>query len=293
MPKVKCPIPGCDYETEDLDAVIVAALITAHTTTHSPAGAATAAKVEKVKRPVISAAGTSEEWSYFESRWADYVDATKITGRDKVEQLLECCDEQLRKDLTRSAAGSLANKPEAEVLTAIKNLAVREENTMVARVTLHNMRQDRDEPERKFGARLRGQAGVCKFLVKCPGCDVDVNYTDAILHDALTRGITDPEIQLDLLGDKNKDMTLEDVFQFVEAKEAGKRSASRLLDSHAVDAARSTYKMSKQATKKDSSDPCGYCGNAGHGKSAPSRIRRSQCPAYGHFCANCDRYHHY
>jgi hypothetical protein len=61
----------------------------------------------------------------------------KIAGRDKVVQLIECCDEQLRKDLTRSAGGSLTNKTEQEVLAAIKKLAVREENTMVARVTLH------------------------------------------------------------------------------------------------------------------------------------------------------------
>ncbi|CAG2231646.1 unnamed protein product [Mytilus edulis] len=138
MPAVQCPIPGCEYVTDDLDAAIVAVLITVHSTTHAP-GPVTAAKVEKVKRPVISTAGTSEEWAYFESRWSDYVEATKIAGRDKVVQLLECCDEQLRKDLTRSAGGSLTNKPVQEVLAAIKKLAVREENTMVARVTLHNM----------------------------------------------------------------------------------------------------------------------------------------------------------
>ena len=66
----------------------------------------------------------------------------------------------LRKDLTRAAGGTLTNKTEAEVLAAIKTLAVREENIMVARVHLHNMRQDREEGVRGFGARLRGQAGV-------------------------------------------------------------------------------------------------------------------------------------
>ena len=66
MPAVQCSIPGCDYVTDDLDAAIVAALITAHCTTHAP-GPVTIAKVEKVKRPVISTAGTStsEEWVYF------------------------------------------------------------------------------------------------------------------------------------------------------------------------------------------------------------------------------------
>jgi hypothetical protein len=215
MPVVDCPIHGCDFRTADLDAVIVASLLTAHSTTHTHA-----AKIDKVRRPVITAAGTGEEWAYFLSRWSDYKDAaTKITGRDLVIQLLECCDEQLRKDLTRSAGGSLTNKNEADILAAIKKLAIRQENIMVARVTLHNMRQDRDEPIHAFGARLAGQAGVCKFIVKCPaeGCGQDVNYTNAILRDALTRGIADPDIQLDLLSDKNQDMTL-DVLQFVEAK---------------------------------------------------------------------------
>ena len=87
----------------------------------------------------MSSAGSSEDWAYFESRWADYVDATKLTGKDKVVQLLECCDDDLRKDLTRNSGGSLSNKTEEEVLAAIKRLAVQAENCMVARVHLHNM----------------------------------------------------------------------------------------------------------------------------------------------------------
>ena len=130
MPAVSCPIPGCDYATPDLDAAIVAALLTTHSAIHS---SGQAAKVEKVKRPTITAAGNSEEWAYFKSRWSDYVGATKITGKDRVVQLLECCDEPLRKDLTRAAGGSLTNKTEEVVLAAIKKLAVREENTTCGR----------------------------------------------------------------------------------------------------------------------------------------------------------------
>ena len=105
MPSVRCPIDGCTYETPDIDPVIAAALITTHATTHqSPGGVAAAAptaRPEKVKRPHISPAGTTEDWQYFKSRWSDYVKATKLNGTDKIIQLLECCDEQLRKDLTR------------------------------------------------------------------------------------------------------------------------------------------------------------------------------------------------
>ena len=61
--------------------------------------------------------------------------------------------------------------PEDQVFKAMKTLAIREENTMVARVTLHNMRQDCNEPVCAFRARLRGQASVCKFTQKCMGCE--------------------------------------------------------------------------------------------------------------------------
>ena len=128
MPTVKCPVPTCDYQTDDLDAVIVAALITAHNVTHANASSK---KVDKLKRPTISTSGMSEDWEYFKTRWDDYVRGTNISGGQVVIELLECCDEPLRKDLMRTY-GSLTNKTQTEVLKAIKCLAIREENKMVA-----------------------------------------------------------------------------------------------------------------------------------------------------------------
>ena len=53
----------------------------------------------------------------------------------------------------------LVAKPIYEVISTIKKLAVREENTMVARVQLHQMRQDRVKLICSFGTPLCGQAG--------------------------------------------------------------------------------------------------------------------------------------
>ena len=65
MPEIACPIEGCPYKTPDVEGVVAAALITTHATTHtSHAVDGTSAKVEKIKRPTISSAGTSEEWAY-------------------------------------------------------------------------------------------------------------------------------------------------------------------------------------------------------------------------------------
>ena len=90
---------------------------------------------------------------------------------------------------------------------------------------------------------------VCKFLLKCNNCDTDVNYADAILRDVLTCGLYDSEIQLELLGDQNQNMTLEQGFKFVKAKEAGRRSASKLMDSQDAESASSSYRRNKNADR--------------------------------------------
>lgn len=204
MPSIECPVPGCTYATPD-----TAALLTTHATTHAaltPPTAGASVKIERVRRPTIIPASTSEDSKYFLTRWDEYKAATKITGRDIIVQLLECCDEQLRKDLTRSSVGPMTGKTEAAILASIKTLAAREENAIVARVALNNMHQDQDESVRSFGTRFRGQAGVCKYVITCSGCDANVDYTEQILRDVLCRGIVDLDIQLELLG-QNQDIT--------------------------------------------------------------------------------------
>ena len=119
--------------------------------------------MEKLRRPSIALSGTAETWSYFLTRWGEYKRGTKLIGSDVVTQLLECCEEDLRKDLTRAAGKSLVDSDEKDVLSAIRALSVHAENIMVARVALSNMRQGHEEPIRSFHARLKGQAGTCKY----------------------------------------------------------------------------------------------------------------------------------
>ena len=123
---------------------------------------------------------------------------------------------------------------------------------MVARVTLQGMKQSHNEPVRAIGAKLRGQASVCKFMQQCPNCETNVDYIEAIIKHMLCRGLEDSEVQMDLLGNRNQDITLEQVLGFVEAKETGKRSASCLLLPHATDTvAGSTYRKQKKVPPKD------------------------------------------
>ena len=306
MATINCPAPGCDvtWPLSTPEPVLLRLLdihsATAHAAPARVSAPPVAAKAEKVRRPTVSAAGTSEAWAYFLQRWADYKQATHLTGSDVIFQLLECCDEDLRKDLTRTF-GALSSSDERTVLENIKSLAVRQENIMVARVRLQQMRQDRDEPVRAFAARLRGQAGVCNYRVKCPSevCNASVDYSGIMVRDALIRGLNDEEIRLDILGESRQDMSLEDALSYAEAKESGKRSASRLLieDSPVVTtAAVSSYRRSERQRydpdeTRSSTSACGYCGRSGHSSSRQERTKK--CPAFGKKCTKCGMAHHF
>ena len=152
------------------------------------------------------------------------------------------------KDLARAAGKSLMSSDEIDVMTAMKALAVRAENTMVARIALSNMRQGHEEPNRSFYARIKGQADTCKYEMKCTKaeCDQVNDFTEEILRNVIARGIADQEIQLGLIGEKTQDVPLKDMLEYIEANESGKRSSSRLLDPQCKDAAISSYRRGKQ-----------------------------------------------
>ena len=117
MAPIPCSAPDCTTTfQEGLDPQVLLALIQMHARTAHPLTADTraqspTAKPEKVKRPTITSSGTNEEFTYFCQRWNGYKLATKLTGNDVIYQLLECCDEPLRKDLTRTY-GNLTGEPD-------------------------------------------------------------------------------------------------------------------------------------------------------------------------------------
>ena len=307
MAPVKCPAPNCaETFQETLDSTVLLRLLDLHAqTAHPPTVAPQATpptKAEKVRRPSITQSGNSEDWSYFLARWQEYKQATRLQDNEVLFQLMECCEETLRKDLTRSY-GSLTDRTEAEALNCIRSLAVKPENILVARMKLLNLRQDRDEAVRSYAARLRGQAGICRFIkTKTCTCEreISIEYSDDIIRDTLIRGLEDDEIRLDVLGQCKQDDTLDDTLLYIEAKESGKRSAG-LLNGHTVTTANATssYKRaSKQLNRPTNSENhssliCSHCGQRGHGNGTNTRERSSKCPAYNHVCKKCEKRHHY
>ena len=142
MVALNCPIEGCTYATGGIEAAQVIALFTVHGYSHAPC-AYQQAKPDKLSRPKVSKENTSEDWEYFITRRDAYKTATRIADHDATLQLLECCEDSLRKDLHCSHSNiAMATEIDA-ALAAIKPLAVKAENAMVSRITLLTMTQDR------------------------------------------------------------------------------------------------------------------------------------------------------
>ena len=263
-------------------------------------------KVAAISRPSITSAGTAKEWKFFENQWRCYADATGIVGRPRVLQLLECCDLPLRRTLTQNARTQLNQETEATVLAAIKHLAVRSESDLIAKVTFRAMRQAHDEPVRNFCARLRAQADLCDFeeTERCEcGRDMTVHFSERHVADQICVGLSDVDIRQALMTDPIKKKTVDQTLIFVEAREEARRCAPQLTTTpDDLDAVHSSYRRSKRPAQgerplppqspQQTADTCSYCGGTGHGRNAPTRIRRHKCPAFNRDCTNCGKAHH-
>ena len=306
---IPCSAPDCLSTFRlDLPPDVLAKLLDLHARTAHPPTApqvpAPSTRGEKFRRPMIVTDGTSEDWLYFCQRWEEYKTATGLEGRKVVEQLLECAEEPLRKVITRTY-GTLTNETEPNALENIRLVAVRPTNILVARGDLQNIHQDRDETVRAYCARLRGQASVCKFKkTKQCSCtrptDVTIDYSDEMVRDALIRGLTDEDIRLEVLGQANQDMSLDETLLLIEAKESGRRSVTRLQanPTATVNASSSYRKRDKQkqsaaSNDANSSQVCGHCGKRGHGSGYNRTERVRMCPAYNTTCPKCGVLHHF
>ena len=85
----------------------------------------------------------------------------------------------------------VASMKEADLLNAIKRLAVKGESTLVQRIKLNRMAQSPGSSIRTFLASLRGQASLCQYKALCkePGRNHTFDYSDEIIKDNLVRGI--------------------------------------------------------------------------------------------------------
>ena len=299
----RCPRADCQYSTEDLEPAQAIIFLQIHGSEHqnlvpaprgNPAPAAQVVSSEKVKRPSVEPGITLERWNYFTSRWSRFKRLSNLDDAIVTAHLLECCDDELMLDLHRNNGDTLDTMNEENLLAEIKRLAVKGESQIISRVNLRRMCQDHQEDIRHYAARVKGQAALCNYIIRCPNCENHVSYADEEIKDQLCTGLSDPEIQKDVLA-CHDDKTTDELVTFIETRETGKRSQSALNTTAAVSKI-SAFRKSKnkppesvgaKSADDKKAEACLYCGEFGHGKQAYRNIRQTECPAWNKKCTNC------
>ena len=314
-----CEAENCTFKTEDITSeALLLQMITNHRQDKHGNPGATAMisdRAARPEKPSITTNMTSYQWINTVKYWELYKKAARITYEsDKITHLIMCCDTELKKQLF-SIHNDILDKSEKDALQIIQNIAVKSESIIVAQVKLVNSRQSPDEPIRSYYARLKGQAVICDYNVKklINGTEHSISYEEPMLKQIIASNMADPEIQVELLSHLNSitnTMTVNDMINFIEARENSKRSSIKLTTFHRSSAVNSTYRRNSRPPTSNHNNSnqqntntshqgtkCSHCNKFGHGNhwgSQGAHIRkRLGCPAYGRTCNKCKRLGHF
>ena len=305
--ELNCPIAGCNWKSQKLPVALADVLNTALTmhkdSDHSQPQAPTAPTPSlKLKSPSINAGSSPDQWSSFQRQWSMYKTGMNIPTSMCSTALFHCCHEDLMNDLMRDLQQDVSAMAESDLLAAIKRLAVKEESTLVHRIKLSKMTQAPGTPIRTFLAALRGQASLCRYTAQCKeqGCNHTYDYSNEIIKDNLIRGIADPEILSDLLGDPKTDRTLEETVCFIVQKEQGKATRAAVGDTTSTMSQYHPRARTHQPTPPTrENNQCWACGESQHGAGNDRNSRAKHCSAWsstcnkcsvkGHFSSNCSK----
>lgn len=280
MTILDCPIPGCGFQTADVDVIGAAAILNVHSHTHTnvnPAPAIQRSTAPKLVRPKIQHNSTCEDWNAFIRRWDTFRIGTAITDQAAPSQLLECADEKLGNIVLR-AHPNFTTKTLVDALATLKSIAVIPVALGVLRSELAAMRQDPDESFRTYAARVQGKAETCEFKTayhtNCSNCNNaingDVYYTDDVIRDVLLNGISDMDIRREALSTENiQTKPVTDVIAFVETRETA-RNANPAPSISAL----SEYRKSRRDPKRPPK-------NAGQSPSTFEQSLMANCPDCG------------
>ena len=283
MVKVACPLPECNFETEDLDPAVVVVVLQIHASLHQP-GNGSSARGPKLDRPRIDTGADQEAWNTFLRRWENFRVGSNIPDSVAPVQLLQCAGDELSEMLLKTDPG-ITSRPLQDVLEEMKSLAVIPVAKGIVRAELMQLHQANDESFRAFAAKVRGKAETCGYSLKvtCPcKCNKEflVDYTVEAIRDVLLAGIGCSDIKQEVLStDGIHEKTINEIVAFVETREMARNAMSRRtvvavsnsnMSDNSAAASLSTFKRQKtayskptlQSSRNDQTVPCPECGKA-------------------------------
>ena len=126
--------------------------------------------------PKLHAGSDLQTWDQFIARWEIFKATMNITTGTSM-WLFNCLDEELG-DAVLKANTNPAPKDMSEqnLLLSIKALAVKKESKLIHRIKLGRASQPLGVPIRNHLATLNGMARQCEYVIRCPGCNAEVDF---------------------------------------------------------------------------------------------------------------------
>ena len=268
MVVVTCPVSGCSFRTDDLDASVITVVLQLHLTEHS--SSVSTPKGPKLDRPCVDAGINQEGWNAFIRRWEAYRVGSGIPNDVASIQLLQCASAELADALYKDDS-AISSKPLAQVLISMRALAVIPVGEGILRAELMQMRQSNNESFRLFAARVKGKAETCGYstIVMCScGNEVTADYTQEAIRDVLLAGISCNDIRREALSNNRlQKKAINDIIAFVEDREIASKAVSSDVSNTSACSALSTFKRGSPVRveapsliDRSQSVPCPECG---------------------------------
>jgi len=265
-------------------------------------------------RPTIEADTDDVEWGIFLDKWQHYKQIADLDGdREICLELRESCSTHVNKLLYEYVGTDELNRDritEKTMLQHIKSVAVKSVHKEVYRWRYSQLKQEDSEPITKYAGRLKAQAVLCDYKVKCPcGCNTNVSYANEMISQQLITGLVNPEHQSRVMSEAQDLPELKNKVDRLISLETTDEATSniRSTTSRSSAAKFSKYKQSQRAKfvpkdqrrgrtltgRRDMSPRrrCHGCGRSSHpdGKG----LTREECPAYGQTCNTCGVKNHF
>ena len=266
-------------------------------------------KSKKPDRPIINAGLDDREWVLFLDTWERYKTMVGFaTGDVSVirMELRTCCSSEVNKLLFEFVGPeTLKTCSETQLLAHIKSVAVKVTDRTVHQMAFGKMCQNDRESIAHFVGRLKSQAFLCEFTIRCDKCNPEhlVNYSDHRIAERLIAGLRNQEHQRKILSEAATLITLDDKIKRLQIFETTDESATLLQSPRTpaqpseAAASHSNYRKlkndnrnNKNQVKDSSNTKCRWCGQLSHGKGKP--MDKANCPASAETCLNCHRKGH-
>ena len=262
----------------------------------------------KPSRPTIESDLDEMSWEIFLDNFSRYKKMANLQTNEEIcMELREACSKDVNKSLYQYIGVTdlnADNLTEAKLLEHIKSVAVKPIHPEVHRWNFNGLAQNEGEPIAQFVGRLKGEAALCRFTVKC-SCDREVSYAEEMISQRMICGLVNTEHQSKLLSEAKDLDTLLKKVQRITSLETTDEAQNQIRNQSKVNAIRSQYRKQQKSKATGGFPPrrknfpshkkfpwkCRGCGKTDHG---PKKTRnRSDCTALGHECKSCGKQNHF